>query len=121
SRVKSVPVLVMNGAAFHINFGAGIDALKQPFKSADCPELRGVSHDTPPFLPPNVKAQPSPLAIGLVRKLHITKTPLPFSLLMLPGLSRASFGDIRATASSARSNGSGVLMRLGAPGACRKP
>ena len=26
--VKSVPVLVMDGAAFHINFGAGIDALK---------------------------------------------------------------------------------------------
>jgi glutaredoxin len=26
--VKSVPALVMNGAAFHINFGAGIDALK---------------------------------------------------------------------------------------------
>jgi hypothetical protein len=28
SRCKSVPALVMNGAAFHINFGAGIDALK---------------------------------------------------------------------------------------------
>ena len=27
--VKSVPALVMNGAAFHINFGAGIDALKK--------------------------------------------------------------------------------------------
>ena len=27
--VKSVPTLVMNGAAFHINFGAGIDALKK--------------------------------------------------------------------------------------------
>lgn len=26
--VKSVPALVMNEAAFHINFGAGIDALK---------------------------------------------------------------------------------------------
>ena len=26
--VKSVPALVMNGAAFHINFGVGIDALK---------------------------------------------------------------------------------------------
>ncbi len=26
--VKSVPALVMNGAAFHINFGAGLDALK---------------------------------------------------------------------------------------------
>lgn len=26
--VKSVPALVMNGAAFYINFGAGIDALK---------------------------------------------------------------------------------------------
>ena len=26
--VKSVPALVMNGAAFHINFGAGIEALK---------------------------------------------------------------------------------------------
>ena len=26
--VKSVPALVMNGTAFHINFGAGIDALK---------------------------------------------------------------------------------------------
>jgi hypothetical protein len=26
--VKSVPALVMNGAAFHINFGAGINALK---------------------------------------------------------------------------------------------
>jgi hypothetical protein len=26
--VKSVPALVMNGAAVHINFGAGIDALK---------------------------------------------------------------------------------------------
>jgi len=26
--VKSVQALVMNGAAFHINFGAGIDALK---------------------------------------------------------------------------------------------
>ena len=26
--VKSVPALVMNGAAFHINFGIGIDALK---------------------------------------------------------------------------------------------
>ena len=26
--VKSVPALVMNGAAFHINFGASIDALK---------------------------------------------------------------------------------------------
>jgi hypothetical protein len=26
--VKSVLALVMNGAAFHINFGAGIDALK---------------------------------------------------------------------------------------------
>jgi glutaredoxin len=26
--VKSVPALVMDGAAFHINFGAGIDALK---------------------------------------------------------------------------------------------
>lgn len=26
--VKSVPVLVMDGAAFHINFGAGIEALK---------------------------------------------------------------------------------------------
>ncbi|MDZ4856996.1 MAG: hypothetical protein SGJ26_19420 [Nitrospirota bacterium] len=26
--VKSVPALVMNGAAFHINFSAGIDALK---------------------------------------------------------------------------------------------
>ena len=27
--VKSVPALVMNGAAFHINFGASIDALKK--------------------------------------------------------------------------------------------
>jgi hypothetical protein len=27
--VKSVPALVMNGAAFHINFGAVIDALKK--------------------------------------------------------------------------------------------
>jgi glutaredoxin len=26
--VKSVPALVMNGAAFHINFGAGIEALR---------------------------------------------------------------------------------------------
>lgn len=26
--VKSVPALVMNGAAFHINHGAGIEALK---------------------------------------------------------------------------------------------
>lgn len=26
--VKSVPALVMDGAAFHINFGAGLDALK---------------------------------------------------------------------------------------------
>lgn len=26
--VKSVPALVMDGAAFHINFGAGIGALK---------------------------------------------------------------------------------------------
>jgi hypothetical protein len=26
--VKSVPALVMNGVAFHIDFGAGIDALK---------------------------------------------------------------------------------------------
>jgi hypothetical protein len=26
--VKSVPALVINGAAFHINFGAGIDTLK---------------------------------------------------------------------------------------------
>ena len=26
--VKSVPALMMNGAAFHINFGASIDALK---------------------------------------------------------------------------------------------
>ena len=26
--IKSVPALVMNGAAFHINFSAGIDALK---------------------------------------------------------------------------------------------
>jgi glutaredoxin len=26
--VKSVPALVMGGAAFHINFGAGIDALR---------------------------------------------------------------------------------------------
>jgi hypothetical protein len=26
--VKSVPALVMNEAVFHINFGAGIDALK---------------------------------------------------------------------------------------------
>jgi glutaredoxin len=26
--VKSVPALVMDGAAFHINFGAGIEALK---------------------------------------------------------------------------------------------
>ena len=26
--VKSVPALVMNGAVFHINFGAGIEALK---------------------------------------------------------------------------------------------
>ncbi len=26
--VKSVPALVMDGAAFHINFGAGIDALR---------------------------------------------------------------------------------------------
>ena len=26
--VKSVPALVLDGAAFHINFGAGIDALK---------------------------------------------------------------------------------------------
>jgi glutaredoxin len=26
--VKSVPALVMNGTAFHINFGASIDALK---------------------------------------------------------------------------------------------
>lgn len=26
--VKSVPALVMDGAAFHINHGAGIDALK---------------------------------------------------------------------------------------------
>jgi glutaredoxin len=28
SGVKSVPALVMAGAAFHINFGAGIEALK---------------------------------------------------------------------------------------------
>ncbi len=28
SGVKSVPALVMDGAAFHINFGAGIEALK---------------------------------------------------------------------------------------------
>ncbi len=27
--VKSVPALVMNGTAFHINFVAGIDALKK--------------------------------------------------------------------------------------------
>ena len=26
--VKSVPALVMDGAAFHINFGAGLEALK---------------------------------------------------------------------------------------------
>ncbi|HSO82969.1 thioredoxin family protein [Thiocapsa sp.] len=26
--VKSVPALVVDGAAFHINFGAGIDALR---------------------------------------------------------------------------------------------
>ena len=26
--VKSVPALVIEGAAYHINFGAGIDALK---------------------------------------------------------------------------------------------
>ncbi len=26
--VKSVPALVMNGAVFHINFGAGLEALK---------------------------------------------------------------------------------------------
>lgn len=26
--VKSVPALVMEGTAYHINFGAGIDALK---------------------------------------------------------------------------------------------
>jgi hypothetical protein len=26
--VTSVPALVMDGAAFHINFGAGIDALR---------------------------------------------------------------------------------------------
>lgn len=26
--VKSVPALVLDGAAFHINFGAGIEALK---------------------------------------------------------------------------------------------
>ncbi|EGV20200.1 thioredoxin family protein [Thiocapsa marina] len=26
--VKSVPALVLDGAAFHINFGAGIDALR---------------------------------------------------------------------------------------------
>jgi glutaredoxin len=26
--VKSVPALVMDGTAFHINFGAGIDALR---------------------------------------------------------------------------------------------
>lgn len=26
--VKSVPALVLNGTAFHINFGAGIDALR---------------------------------------------------------------------------------------------
>jgi len=26
--VKSVPALVVDGAAFHINFGAGIEALK---------------------------------------------------------------------------------------------
>jgi len=26
--VKSVPALVIDGAAFHINFGAGIEALK---------------------------------------------------------------------------------------------
>jgi glutaredoxin len=26
--VKSVPALVMGGAAFHINFGAGIEALR---------------------------------------------------------------------------------------------
>ncbi|MBL8498698.1 thioredoxin family protein [Nitrosomonas sp. JL21] len=26
--VKSVPALVMDGAAYHINFGAGIEALK---------------------------------------------------------------------------------------------
>ncbi|SFP98143.1 Thioredoxin domain-containing protein [Nitrosomonas cryotolerans] len=26
--VKSVPALVMDGSAFHINFGAGIEALK---------------------------------------------------------------------------------------------
>lgn len=26
--VKSVPALVMDGATFHINFGAGIEALK---------------------------------------------------------------------------------------------
>ena len=26
--VKSVPALVLDGAAFHINFGAGMDALK---------------------------------------------------------------------------------------------
>ncbi|MFO1289918.1 MAG: thioredoxin family protein [Nitrosomonas sp.] len=28
SGVKSVPALVMDGAAFHINFGAGIEVLK---------------------------------------------------------------------------------------------
>lgn len=26
--VKSVPALVLDGAAFHINFGAGLDALR---------------------------------------------------------------------------------------------
>lgn len=26
--VKSVPALVMNGAAYHINYGAGIEALR---------------------------------------------------------------------------------------------
>ena len=28
SGVKSVPALVLNGTAFHINFGASLDALK---------------------------------------------------------------------------------------------
>ena len=36
--VKSVQALVINGAAFHMNFGGGIDALKYPWLATDGPK-----------------------------------------------------------------------------------
>jgi len=74
--VKSVPALVMNGAAFHINFGAGIDALKNNrFILFTAPSSRGVSHGTPIFCRPMLRIRRGGRPTDVTAQRHPTRQP----------------------------------------------